>query len=166
MQEPGPESPTAATHRTLEIAVCAGFLLLGGLVMWDSQRIGAGWGDDGPQSGYFPFWIGLLMSIASVITLVRGLRTGEARAFITREQLGLVSTVLLPTVVFIAVIELIGIYLASALFIGIFMRWQGRFAVWVSAATGVGIGAVLFVMFEIWFKVPLVKGPLEAAFGF
>lgn len=166
MHEPENDSPSAASHRTLEIIVCAGFLLLGALVMWDSQRIGAGWGSDGPQSGYFPFWIGLLMSVASVITLVRALRAGDTSAFITREQLRLVSTVLLPTLVFIAVIELIGIYIASALFIGIFMRWQGRFAAWASAATGVGIGAVLFVMFEIWFKVPLVKGPLEAAFGF
>jgi len=25
---------------------------------------------------------------------------------------------------------------------------------------------VFFLMFEVWFKVPLPKGPLEAAFGF
>lgn len=168
MSDPDTEnpSPTAATHRTLEILVCIGFLLLGALVMWDSQRIGAGWAADGPQSGYFPFWVGLLMSAASAVNLWRALRSGDASAFVTREQVRQVGTVLLPTLVFVAIIEWLGIYVASALFIAGFMRWQGRFSWLASLGGGIGIGALLFAMFEIWFKVPLVKGPLEAAFGF
>lgn len=168
MSDPRSEdsSPTAATHRTLEVIVCIGFLMLGALVMWDSQRIGAGWADDGPQSGYFPFWIGLLMSAASAVNLWRALRNRDTSAFVTREQVRLVGTVLLPTLVFIAIIEWLGIYAASALFIAGFMRWQGQFSWPASAGCGIGIGGLLFAMFEIWFKVPLVKGPLEAAFGF
>jgi hypothetical protein len=29
----------------------------------------------------------------------------------------------------------------------------------------VAVNVVFFLMFEIWFKVPLPKGPLEAALG-
>jgi len=156
----------AASRRTLEVVVCIGFLLIGALVMWDSQRIGAGWGSDGPQSGYFPFWIGLVMSAASGVTLLRALRAADTSAFITRQQLRQVGAVLLPTFAFIAAIEWLGMYVAAALFIAGFMRWQGRFRWLACGLCGSGIGALLFAMFEIWFKVPLVKGPLEAAFGF
>jgi len=38
-----------------ELLVALGFMVLAAVVMWDSRRIGAGWADDGPQSGYFPF---------------------------------------------------------------------------------------------------------------
>ena len=47
------------------------------------------------------------------------------------------------------------------------MRWLGKYAWW---KIGAGVRrqrcVVFFLMFEIWFKVPLPKGPLEAALGF
>jgi hypothetical protein len=159
----------AASTRTLETIVALGFIALGSLIMWDSARIGAGWGTDGPQSGYFPFYVGLLMNVASVANLWRAWRSpaDEAGApFVTRGQLRLVLTVLLPLGVYLALLHLIGLYLASALFIAVFMRWRGRFGYLKSVLTGIGVAVVLFAMFEIWFKVPLIKGPLEAALGY
>lgn len=167
MSMPPADERAAASTRTLETIVALGFIALGSLIMWDSARIGAGWGTDGPQSGYFPFYVGLLMNLASLVNLWRAWRGDDgAEAFVTRGQLRLVLTVLLPLAVYLALLHLIGLYIASALFIALFMRWQGRFSLAKSGLTGVGVSVALFCMFEIWFKVPLIKGPLEAALGY
>jgi len=158
--------PSAASTKTLEIATALFFLIVGGLVMWDSYRTGAKWGNDGPQSGYFPFYIGLLMCIATLANLLSAIRSHSKASFVSKPELKLVSAIFLPTLVYLAVMQFVGLYVASALFIAIFMRWQGKFS-WVkSCLTGLVVSVVLFAMFEIWFTVPLLKGPLEAALGY
>jgi len=134
--------------------------------MWDSYRIGAKWGDDGPQSGYFPFYIGLLMCFATLANLLSALRTRRSTSFVSKPKLKLVLAIFFPTLVYLVVMQFVGLYVSSAIFIAIFMRWQGKFSWLKSILTGLGTSMVLFAMFEIWFKVPLYKGPLEAAFGY
>ena len=161
--------PSAASKRTLEIATSLCILAIGSVVMWDSFRIGAGWGNDGPQSGYFPFYIGLLMNIASLLNLgiaVKSSKSAEAESFVSKAQLKLVLAIFLPCLVYVAAMQWLGLYVASVIFIAAFMRLQGRFSILKSAVTAVLVVAVLFVMFEVWFKVPLIKGPLEAALGY
>jgi len=164
-QDPG-RPQTAATRRTLEIITAIAFMLLGSVVMWDAQRIGAGWTDEGPQSGYFPFYIGLLMNGASLINLLKALRANREIPFVSRTEIRLVLAIFLPSVVYVAAMQWVGLYVASAIFIAVFMRWQGKFSVVKSGLTGVIVSVILFGMFEIWFKVPLIKGPLEAALGY
>ena len=165
MQQESPE-PSAASTRTLEIATAVFFLLVGSVVMWDSSRIGAGWGADGPQSGYFPFYIGLLMNIASSVNLVLAFKANKAESFVSKPQIKLVLAIFLPCLVYVAVMQWLGLYLASAIFIALFMRWQGKFSPVKTIVTSLAVVVVLFVMFEIWFKVPLIKGPLEALLGY
>ena len=160
-----PESSAAST-RTLEIITSLCILALGSLVMWDSSRMGAGWGNDGPQSGYFPFYIGLLMNLASLVNLVLAIKSDKSGSFVSTAQIKLVLAIFLPCLVYVAVMQWAGLYVASIIFIALFMRLQGKFSVLKSALTSIGVVAVLFVMFEIWFKVPLIKGPLEAALGY
>jgi hypothetical protein len=157
---------TAATRRTLEIITAILFLLLGCLVMWDSWRNGAGWTDEGPQSGYFPFYVGLLMNVASVMNLLKALRANREIPFVSRTEVRLVLAIFLPSLIYVAAIQWLGLYVASVIFIAVFMRWQGKFSLLKSGLTGVIVSVILFAMFEIWFKVPLIKGPLEAALGF
>lgn len=165
MQQEAPE-PSAASTRTLEIATAIFFLMIGSVVMWDSSRIGAGWGADGPQSGYFPFYIGLLMNIASVANLLLAWKAGSAESFVSKPQIKLVMAIFLPCLVYVAVMQWLGLYVASIVFIATFMRWQGKFGLFKSIVTSAGVVVVLFLMFEIWFKVPLIKGPLEALLGY
>ncbi|MBL8376340.1 MAG: tripartite tricarboxylate transporter TctB family protein [Burkholderiales bacterium] len=158
----------AATVRTLEIAVALGILVLSAVVIWDSLRLGMRWAEDGPQAGYFPFYIGLIMALASVVNLVRTLRnpTHAQTAFVTRGQFKLVLAVLVPLAVYAALVKPLGIYVASIVFIAWFMWKLGKYS-WtmiVPVAFGTMIG--FFLMFEVWFKVPLPKGPLEALIGF
>ena len=162
----GGEGRPAFGHRSAEIVVSALFLLLGALVMWDSVRLGARWGADGPQAGYFPFYIALLMSIASAVNLVLALvKKGGFRAFVGVDQLKLVLSVLVPSILYVAMIAGLGIYVASAVFVAFFMRWLGKYPWWKVAAVSVGNSVVFFLIFEKWFKVPLPKGPLENLLG-
>ena len=158
--------------RTMEIAVALVLLAVGALVVVDSYRLGSKWGSDGPQSGYFPFYIGLIICIASALNLIAALRSGAAGAkpFVHREQLRMVLTVMVPSTVYVFLIAnpwfALGIYVASAIFIAFFMRFLVRYSWPKIVAVSIGTMVVFFVMFEVWFKVPLPKGPLEAALGF
>lgn len=159
-------SATAITRRTAELVVGCIIAAFGLTAIVSNYLLGAGWGEEGPQAGYFPLRMGVAILIASIVVIVQAWRANDRSAFVEREQLKLVATVLLPLTVYIAAIKFIGIYVASALFIGIFMKLVGKFSGWKSAVAGVGINLALFWIFEIGFKVPLPKGPLEHLLGY
>lgn len=162
------KSEHTVTTRTMDVVVAVLFMGVAALVMADSWRVGARWASDGPQAGYFPFYVGLIMFVASLGTLVQNLvtKTPNLTNFVDREQLGSVLKVLVPTVVYVVLIEFIGIYVASMIFIAFFMAWLGKYKWQVILPVAVGVPLVLFVMFEIWFLVPLPKGPVETALGY
>ena len=166
MSEPR-DRQAAATLRNVERVVATIILLFGAVVTVDSWRLGARWAEDGPQAGYFPFYVGLLITIASAVILGRAVRSAEHRdeAFVERGQLRLILALLVPSVIYTALIHVLGIYVASVLFIGYFMMRIGRYALPRAATVALGVSVVFFLIFEIWFKVPLPKGPLEALFG-
>jgi len=150
--------------RAAEFVVAGGFFVLGAIVIFDSIRLGIGWKEDGPAAGYFPFYIGALVCISALINLVAAaIAPGNRGAtFVEVGQLKLVLSVLLPSAVYVGIIGWLGIYVASALFVALFMRWLGKYSWWKVAAVSLGNSVVFFLIFEIWFKIPLPKGPLEA----
>jgi hypothetical protein len=167
MQEHDPGDRPATSMRVAELVVATLLFLLGGLVAWESQRLGSRWGDDGPQAGYFPFYIGLLICISSLVVFGRAAFDAKAgkRALLTRAQLRMVLLLLVPSIVYVALIHVLGIYVASSVFIAFFMLYLGRYS-WVKTLpVAIGVSLAFFVLFEVWFKVPLPKGALEAAFG-
>ena len=150
-------------QRTVQIVVALVLLAIGLVVVYDSRRLGASWGSDGPEAGYFPFYIGLLICISSAVTLAESLfgKTGKREAqqiFVEWQALRQVLSVLLPALVYVLGIQLIGLYVASAIYIAGFMVWLGRYG-WIrSALVGIGVAAAAFMTFEVWFQVPLYKG--------
>lgn len=151
-----------------ELAVAGLLLGVGGLVVADSLRIGIGWADEGPQSGYFPFYIGLILIASSgwvVLSQLMRWRAAEHEGFCTREQAGLVWAMLWPILVYVGAIQLLGIYVASALLIGYFMARHGRYRWVLTVPVAVGVPLLFFIVFERWFLVPLAKGPLERLIG-
>ena len=168
-QDPG---RAVGSTRVWEIIVGVFFLAAGSIVVYDSRRLGAAWGSDGPEAGYFPFYIGAIILIASAVNLYGALTSGDEgrKPFVYRGQLKMILTVLVPSVIYVALIAnpwlSLGIYVASALFIAFFMRYLGKYGWAKIAAVSVVTMVAFFLMFEVWFKVPLPKGPLEAAFGF
>lgn len=168
----GQEDRPVASRRTLELIVGALFLIFGAIVVWDSRRLGSQWGSDGPQAGYFPFYIGAIICIASAVNIFNALTAGAAGAkpFVHRGQLKMVLAITLPTIVYVALIAnpvySLGIYEASIVFVAFFMRWLGKYPWSKTLAVSVLTVVAFFIMFEIWFKVPLPKGPLESLLGF
>jgi len=161
------EGRAALRQKSAELVVAALFFIGGAIVVYDSLRLGAKWADDGPQAGYFPFYIGLILCVSALINLALALvpkRGGDA-AFVEVGQLKLVLSVLVPTAIYVALIGGLGIYVASILFIGFFMRWLGDYAWWKLAAVSIGNSVFFFVIFEVWFKIPLPKGPVESWLG-
>jgi putative tricarboxylic transport membrane protein len=152
--------------RVMELVVAALFMATACLIMYDNWRIGARW-TDGPEAGYFPFRVGVIMFIASAVTFgVNLLARAPSAHFVERSQLKLVLQVLIPTVVFVLTIGYLGIYLAAALFIAFFMWWLGKYPLYKILPVAILIPIALFFMFEIWFLVPLPKGPIEDALGY
>jgi hypothetical protein len=161
----GREGRRALGQRSAEIAMAVLFFAAGAVVVFDSVRLGIGWADDGPRAGYFPFYVGLLICIAALVNGARAMLVSRDKTFVQVGQLKLVLTVLVPTAVYVATVSWIGIYVSSAVLIGLFMRWLGKYAWWKVLAVSVGTSVALFLVFELWFQVPLPKGPLESMLG-
>lgn len=170
-----PTEDTGASTREATVAergpelVVAGLLMLFAVgVLTDSVRVGIGWAPDGPRSGYFPFYIGLLLLGASGTIFIKTLikwKTSTA-VFAERSQLALVISVLIPMVIYVIAVSFLGIYVASIFLIAYFMRRHGKFGWASTAAVSIGVSLVFFFVFERWFLVPLAKGPIEQMLGF
>ena len=152
--------------RTVDVLTAVVLMLLGGVVVADSVRLGIGWGTDGPKSGFFPFWLALLMLAACALILIQSIRRKSSAPFVTREQLSPVLKVLWPAAAAVALMQFVGLYVASALYMAFYMRLVGRHGWLVVIGLAVLVPVVTFFVFETWFLVPMPKGPLEAWLGY
>lgn len=160
-QSSGNATRSGISVRAAELVVVSVLLALGGLVVFDSVRLGFRWGSDGPEAGYFPFYIGLIICIAGFVTLTQALLRkagGSGNIFVEWSQLKPVLSVLVPAGLFVLGIQLIGIYVAATAYIVVFMIWLGKYRWLKSLILGLAVSVVMFLMFEVWFKVPLYKG--------
>ncbi len=159
------------TRFAMEVATALVTAGIGAVVALGSLEYGTGWDDAGPQAGYFPFYIGLFIVLASLGTLAqaivhqRGHQRGGGEVFLNAEQAGRVLAFGLPMVAFVVATVLLGLYVATALYLFGVMVVQGKYRAWQAAAVAGGTAVFFFVLFEIWFQVPILKGPLEAWLG-
>ena len=151
--------------RAADLVTASFLMVLGGVVVFDAARLGIGWGTDGPKSGFFPFWLGVLLIAACGLILVQAARRVDAKPFVRREQLGPVLKVLWPAVALVVLTQWLGLYVSAAFYTGFYMRWIGRHS-WVAVlAVAILFPLGTFFIFEKWFLVPMPKGPLEAWLG-
>jgi Tripartite tricarboxylate transporter TctB family len=151
-----------ATYK-VEAVVAFLILVLGITVLAGSWKLGSGWTSDGPGAGYFPFYIGLLMCIAGLGVMYQSLfgKNKKTEIFVDNEQLKLVLSVFIPACIYVLGVQFLGLYVASAVYIALFMVILGKFSVLKSVVTSLIIIVLFFFMFEVWFKVPLFKGSLD-----
>lgn len=161
--EAGP--PGGPRQRRVEMAVAGIVAALGIVTIVGSLKVGIGWGAEGPQSGFFPFWVGLILVLASVVNFARAGLSAGSGLFAEWGQIRQVLKVVWPTALYVAAIPWLGIYVASALLIAGFMRWIGRYGWLLTLAISIGLPVLAYVTFERWFLVPLPKGPLEELLG-
>ncbi len=155
------DNDTVVSMRTAEVVVAAIIFVVGALFMYSSYKLGFRWSPEGPESGFFPFYVNLIICASSAVVIfktlmVRSAESGES--FVERLQLKRVMSVLVPALIYVLGIQLIGIYVSSTIYILLFMHYLGKYT-WVkSIALAVAINVIFFFMFEVWFKVPLYKG--------
>ena len=162
--EPGEApSPTVVNNNAVDAVVAVLLFVVGVVVIFEARRLGSGWADDGPGAGYFPFYIGLILCISSLGIFYQSLwgKAPDRSSFVDREQLSRVMSVLGPAAVYVLGVNFLGIYGASAVYIALFMVILGSYSPVRSVVLAVIVNAVFFMMFEVWFKVPLFKGTLE-----
>jgi len=158
--------------RVADLLTASLLMLLSAIVMYDALLLGAGWSGDGPESGFFPFWLAALLAVVSFVLFVQAWRSWSKQPFVSREQSVLVLKVLWPLVGFVLLTDPpgpwsgLGLYVAGGVYLAFYMRWVGAHR-WLSvAALALGIPLVTFIIFERWFLVPMPKGPLEAWLGY
>jgi putative tricarboxylic transport membrane protein len=164
-----PERGVSRGPSTRHVGIIVGLVLfgIGVLVVADNARIGAGWASDGPQAGYFPLRIGVLIAVCSVIVIVQAFRRrSDQTIFVEWAKLIPVGKILFPLILYIAAMQYLGLYVASTLFVGGLMRWLGRYSWSKSVLVPLVMSAIIFWLFEYQFTVPLPKGPLEQWFGY
>ncbi|HMH18216.1 MAG TPA: tripartite tricarboxylate transporter TctB family protein [Burkholderiales bacterium] len=164
---PASDSPAVASHRAIEIVVSLLLLALAGLLAFDNWRTGMGWDATGPQAGYFPFYLSVILAGACFWGLAKEFiaRKEASETFVTRAQLRRVLQVFAPTLLFCFLTQWLGLYVASFLLIAGFMVLVGRISPWKSLLTAFLFSLIMFVTFELAFDVIMPKGPLEALFG-
>jgi hypothetical protein len=154
---------TGVATYVVEAVVALLIIGLGILVLAGSWSLGSRWTSDGPGSGYFPFYIGIILCIAGAGAFYQAVFTKkrDEDIFVDSEQLRRVLQVLLPALVYVLAVQFIGLYVASAIYIAGFMIVLGKYSPVKSVLTAVIINTLFFFMFEVWLKVPLFKGMLN-----
>jgi len=154
---------TGVATNIVDAVVAAIVIIMGGVVIYGSRKLGSEWTSDGPGAGYFPFYIGLILVISGAGVLYQSLagKGKNTEVFVDRQELGRVLSVLIPAAVYVGAIQLIGIYVASAVYIALFMVILGKYSWIKSVVAALVVNTVFFMMFEVWFKVPLHKGTYD-----
>ncbi len=159
----GETSGSGIKTNVVEAVVAAVLLIIGSVTIVESRRLGSSWTSDGPGAGYFPFYIGLIIVISSLGILYGSLigKNKNTDVFVDSVQLKRVLSVLLPAVVYVLAVNFLGLYVASAIYIALFMIVLGKYSWIKSILAALVVNTIFFFMFEVWFKVPLFKGALD-----
>lgn len=165
---PEADSPPVTSTRVVEVVTLVLLLGLAIVLGLDNRRTGMSWASDGPQAGYFPFYLSVILGAACLYGLGREVvkRAEVSDTFVTRAQLRRVMQVFAPTLLFVLCVQWLGLYVGSFLLVAGFMWQIGRIALWKSLLTSFIFTMLMFLTFQVAFDVIMPKGPLEAAFGF
>jgi len=138
------------------------FMLLGVIVIVDSVRLGFMWGRTGPASGFFPFYLGVGVVIASLIVLLNAVKQfrkqGEGKPLMPPGALKPILWVVIPSTAMVAVTELVGLHIAAALFLLFYMRVVGKIGWGTTLLIGIIAPLSLYITFDKLFLIPLPAG--------
>ncbi len=153
------------TQRSAEIGVALVMAVLAVIGIIGSLQAGIDWAAEGPRAGFFPFYVSVIVLICCGVNLAHAIRIQRTVIFAEWPQLHQVFAVVVPATIFVFAVPVLGMYVSSALLIGVFMKWLGRYR-WLSViAIAAAVPILTYIMFERWFMVPLPKGPVENWLG-
>jgi len=162
-QESGAGSRSGVATNVIEAIVAFCIVIMGAVVVSSSRALGSGWTSDGPGAGYFPFYIGVILCVSGAGIMYQALlgKNRNTEIFVDSEQLKRVLSVFLPALVYVLAVQFLGLYVASAIYIALFMIILGKFSPLKSVIAALSVNVLFFFMFEVWFKVPLFKGQFD-----
>ena len=153
------------SRRSLETATALLTGAFGAAVVVSSLGNGIGWSAAGVDAGTFPFIVGFIILSGSVFNLVRGWL--EARDILLRpSELKRLAMLFIPAAVYVGVIPLIGMYLASAAYVFGALAWHKRGAFVFAGVAAIGTALALYLIFERTFQISLPRGLLGDFIGF
>jgi putative tricarboxylic transport membrane protein len=156
--------------RKADLVVACLLGVLAAVVVAEGWRLGIGWSTDGPRPGFFVFYLGLALCGSCVVLAAQAIRRGDApiyrQRFVEREQLHSVARVAVPAGLMVVLTHFVGLYVAGGIYLGVYMRWIGRHSWGLTVLLAAAIPVATFLVFEVWFLVPMPKGPLEALLGY
>jgi hypothetical protein len=156
-------------HRLhLELVFAGIVFLVGAAGLRGTVDLETGWASDGPQAGFFPYRVSLILMAAALLVAVhawRARRTLSHVVVVEREGGGRVLRFGLPIIATVLVAQWLGLYVAMALYLLATIRFAGRRSWGTALGVTAGFTVVTFIVFEKWFSVPLLKGPLEIMLG-
>lgn len=139
-----------------DVAASVAFFALAVFVMIEGGRLGAGWDERGPQSGFFPFWLAVLMGFGAVATFIKSLRRSSPGPFFeNRQEVRDLLRVGVPLAVTVISIPWLGIYVATALYVWLFAWWYGAFRWWTSLLGALAFAALLYITLTRGMNVPM-----------
>lgn len=149
----------------MELAAATAIGALGAVVAASAATHHIGWNELGPQPGYFPFRLGVLLMASGAFLFLQGLRMQAGARFVGVEEFRRVMSVFVPTAALAAAMPILGCYVPMAIYLAFMMRVHGHYGWSRTAVTSIAVTIAFYLVFELWFLVPLAKGPLEEAFG-
>lgn len=156
------------TRFSVELVFSALVIVAGLVILAGGATLGWRWTEAGPPSGYAPFYLGLILVLAglglaaSTITARKAMRSAT---FLTRSGAREVLALFGPIAGLVIGAQVLGIYVAGLLYLFATIRFQARTSTLRAAAIAIASVALFFVMFEVWFRIPLAKGPVESYLG-
>ena len=122
------------------------------------------WGENGPGPAFLPFWVGLVLALLATMLLVGAVRSRDAGAPWLPDRTGLlrIGLVLGATIAYVGLLGVLGMTLATVLFLVVLVRWPDRQPWPVAISVAVAVAAANYLVFVRWLHVPLPEGP----FGF
>ncbi len=148
--------------RKADIILALFLLCIGLLVIGDSVRLGFGWGMSGPEAGFFPFYMGLGVVIASFFITLRAIRIfrkeGSGKPFILPGGLGPMLWILLPAIGMLLLTELLGLHLATVVYLAFYMGVVGKINWTKVALISIIVPLAIYIVFDKIFLIPLPEG--------
>ena len=153
--------------RRAEIVMAIVMAALSVYFMWKSAELPVGWiPDEGPGGGAFSFWLSAVMFVCTVWIIVNWVRRASPPSrsddvFMDDYAKKMFVLVGGGVTAMIGLVHVIGMHLATAVFIIYYVRFLGRHSWGTTASLAVGTPVFIFFFFDVTLNKILPTGYLD-----
>lgn len=148
--------------RKADIFIALLLMAIGVLAIIDSVRLGFRWGMNGPEPGFFPFYLGTGLTICTFFVLLNNVlkykRKNPDKRLIPEGGLKPILWVLVPAAVMVLLTGLVGLHIAAAIYLAFYMRVIGKIGWVTTLLISIFVPVTLYIAFDKIFLVPLPQG--------